>query len=169
MKHPQPVQQINHTNPAFPTHNLNYSNNNVNNTDNNNTNFDYYQTSSITKNNHVTPINSLNNTNDEEDLQRFERASKQQQLQHVLLDQHFDPETLAAMHQHHHHHHFMQQQQNSRDELFSKTKQIHEAAVHSKPLNYNGIFITKKAPRYIEWIFLGETSGPRIGRGVIKA
>lgn len=75
-------------------------------------------------------INNNNNNEDLEDLKRFERrVSKTKKHQH----QQFDPDTLNAMHQQHHHNH----NHLINEDQFIKTNQIHEAAVHSKPLNYN--------------------------------
>ncbi len=79
-------------------------------------------------------------------MKQFERACKQNKdlldskQTNNHQDQNFDPETLAALHQQHHHNHTHYVQQQLQDShQFSKTNQIHEAAIHSKPLNYNGI------------------------------
>lgn len=61
------------------------------------------------------------NGDDEEDLVRFQR-----------VQQPLDPQMLAAMHVTHHHHHQLGQQAPIKN-----LTQIHEAAVHSKPLNYS--------------------------------
>jgi hypothetical protein len=70
--------------------------------------------------NHTDTSSNLNKT--ELDADRFEQNSKEI----------FDADNLAALHQIHHH-----QQQNNSNEIQIKSNQIHEAAIHSKPINYS--------------------------------
>ena len=80
--------------------------------------------------NGVQQANSVSHDEEADDLKRFERASKAESSQQQQQQQRFDPETLAALHHTHHHMQYQCQEQG-------KSNQIHEAAIHSKPLNYN--------------------------------
>ena len=80
--------------------------------------------------NGVEQANAVSHDEEADDLKRFERASKAEPSQQQQ-QQRFDPETLAALHHTHHHMQYQCQEQ------LGKSNQIHEAAIHSKPLNYN--------------------------------
>ncbi len=137
---PQNGQDNNEINPlnAFPTHNINNSNSNHNNNSSSHcqkTNGYHEYVNSNTNRN----TNNFNNERDEdhdeelEDLKRFERATKEEngESNHV-----FDPEQLAALHQHHHHHNNHSVPQH----VVGASHNIHEAAfaTHSKHLNGKG-------------------------------
>ncbi len=82
---------------------------------------------------HRDSIDTMKTDEELEELKRFERTSKQVSNQNEQKN--FHPDTLLASHNTHYQNHQYIDEQTL--DQYCKPNQIHEHAIHSKPLNYN--------------------------------